>query len=240
MKKLIFSLLILKSIVIMISRAQELPLGYILQYSQNFSDRNSVSDFNFSNPDSWNIIRQNNNYIMKYSAKSNYIVPAQYPNIIGLLSKQMYGDFIMDVDYMQTGGENNMSNFCIIFGLKDSTHYCYIHLAPKADENSHNVFIVNDTISTKAGIKLSDGVNWNYNKWQKVRVKRNILDKTITVYFNDMAKPVIEAKDRTYIMGYIGFGSVDEPGMIDNIKIWAPTSVPGEANIFNKISLSGN
>ena len=228
------------SIVILISHAQELPLGYILQYSQNFSDKNSVADFNFSNPDSWKIILQKNNYLMKYSENSNYIVPAECPNIIGILSKQMYGDFIMDVDYMQPEGDNNQSNFCIIFGLKDSTHYCYIHLASKADENSHNVFIVNDTIRTKAGIRTNEDINWSYNKWHKVRVKRNILDKTITVYFNDMLKPAIEAKDRTFIMGYIGFGSADEPGMIDNIKIWAPTYVPGETNIFDKISSSGN
>jgi hypothetical protein len=33
-------------------------------------------------------------------------------------------------------------------------------------------------------------------------------------------------------MGYIGFGTSGGQGMIDNIKIYAPTSIPEETNIF--------
>jgi hypothetical protein len=239
MKKIIFLFLILNSIII-ISHAQELPLGYILQYSQDFSDKNAVADFNFSNPDSWKIVKQNNNSYLEFSEQSNYFPLVGCPNIIGLLSGQMYSDFILEADIMQTGEDNDLRNTCIIVSLKDSTHYYYIHLALKADENSNNVFLVNDTIRTKTGIKISKGINWINDKWNKVRVERDILKKTITVYINDMLNPVMVAKDRTLIMGYIGFGSIDTPGKIDNIKIWAPTFVPGETNIFDKIPVPDN
>jgi len=222
----------------MISHAQKLPPGYILQYSQDFPDKKSVTDFRFSNPDSWKIVQQKNSCYMEFSEMSNYVAPAECPNIIGLLSRQMYGDFILEADIMQTGEDNVQRNTCIIFGLKDSTHYYYIHLASKADENSNNIFLVYDTIRTKTVIKTSEGINWVNNKWHKVRVERDILEKTITVYINDLLNPVMVAKDRTLIMGYIGFGSIETPGKIDNIRIWAPTYVPGEANIFDKISVS--
>ena len=240
MKKIIFVLLILKSIVIVKSHAQELPLGYILQYSQDFSKKNSMTDFNFSNPDSWKIVQQKNSSYIEFSEKSNYFAPAECPNIIGLLTGQMYSDFILEADIMQTVEDNDLSNTCIIFGLKDSTHYYYIHLTSKVDENSNNVFLVNDTTRTKTGIKISEGINWINDKWNKVRVERDILAKTVTVYINDMLNPVMVAKDRTLIMGYIGFGSIDTPGKIDNIRIWAPTYVPGEANIFDTIPVSDN
>ena len=73
-----------------------------------------------------------------------------------------------------------------------------------------------------------------------MRVERDILKNTITVYINDMSNPVMVAKDRTLIMGYLGFGSIDTPGKIDNIKIWAPTFVPGETSIFDTIPIPGN
>jgi hypothetical protein len=235
MKKNLFLLTICISIALFASFSQELPLGYILQYKQDFSGKNAIADFNFSNPDSWKIAKQNNNPCLEFSEKSNYFAPAGCPNIIGLLSKQMYGDFILEADIMQTGEDNDKRNTCIIVGLKDSTHYYYIHLASKSDENSNNVFLVIDTIRTKTGIKISEGINWINNKWNKVRVERDILKKTITVYINDMLNPVMVGKDRTLIMGYIGFGSIDSPGKIDNIKIWAPAFVPGEDKIFDTI-----
>jgi hypothetical protein len=239
MKKIILFSLILNSIVT-INYAQELPLGYILQYSQNFSGKNSIADFNFSNPDSWKIIQQKNNSFIEFSEKSNYFAPAGCPNIIGLLSGQMFSDFILEADIMLTGEDNDQRNTCIIFGLKDSSHYYYIYLAPKADANINNIYLVTDTVKTKTGIKISEGINWINNKWNKVRFERDILKKTITVYINDMLNPVMVGKDRTLIMGYIGFGSIDTPGKVDNIKIWAPTFVPGRAHIFDTIVVSEN
>jgi hypothetical protein len=235
MKKNLFLLTICISIALFASFSQELPLGYILQYKQDFSGKNAIADFNFSNPDSWKIAKQNNNPCLEFSEKSNYTPPAEGPNIIGLISGQMYGDFILEADIMQTGEENDRANTCIIFGLKDSTHYYYIYLASKSDENSNNVFLVIDTIRTKTAIKTSEGKNRVINKWHKLRVVRNILEKTTKVYISDMLDPVIVAKDRTLIMGYIGFGSIDSPGKIDNIKIWAPAFVPGEDKIFDTI-----
>jgi hypothetical protein len=239
MKRIIYLLLILVSITI-INNGQELPLGYILQYSQDFSEKKSITDFNFSNPDSWKIVKQNNNSCLEFSEKSNYTAPAEGPNIIGLISEQMYSDFILEADIMHTSEENDRAYTCIIFGLKDSSHYYYIQLAFKADTNTNNIFLVTDTIRTKTAVKTADGLNRVKNKWYKVRVVRDILEKTTKVYISNMSDPVIVAKDRTLIMGYIGFGSIDTPGKIDNIKIWAPTFVPGEAPVFDKIVVSEN
>jgi hypothetical protein len=238
MKRSVFLILILYSMVI-IGPAQELPLGYILQYSQDFTDKKSLADFRFSNPGSWKIEKQKNNSFIEFSENSSYVTPCRCPNIIALLAKQMYSDFILEADIMQTGENNEQSNTCVIFGLKDSSHYYYVHLSSKADEDSGNVFLVSDTIIKKTLIKTGEAVNWDKNKWYKVKVVRDILEKTVTVYINDMLNPVMVAKDRTLIMGYVGFGSIDAPGKIDNIKIWAPTYVPGETSIFNEISVSG-
>lgn len=35
-----------------------------------------------------------------------------------------------------------------------------------------------------------------------------------------MNQPIMEASDTHFNGGYIGFGSFDDTGMIDNIKLW--------------------
>jgi hypothetical protein len=47
-----------------------------------------------------------------------------------------------------------------------------------------------------------------------------------------MKKPVMTTRNPVLVMGYIGFGSFASAGRIDNIKVWAPTSIPEEADFF--------
>ena len=240
MNKYIFPLLIIKSLFILASFTQELPLGYILLYSQNFSGRNPLTDFSFSAPVSWKISGDRHNYFMNFPEKINHADSTGRPNTLAILSSHMYSDFIMELDIMTTGEGQADRGICIVYGFKDTSNYYYIRLASIAGEDSHNVFLVNKTVLTKISAKTSESINLENNKWHKVKVIRNILEKTITVYFNDMINPVMKAKDRTLIMGYIGFGSAGSAGKIDNINIWAPTSVPGDADVFEKISLPDN
>ena len=53
-------------------------------------------------------------------------------------------------------------------------------------------------------------------------------DKLSKVFFDDLEKPVMEAKDTTFGAGHIGFGSFDDTGKVKNIRIWTPTDAkPG-------------
>jgi hypothetical protein len=40
------------------------------------------------------------------------------------------------------------------------------------------------------------------------------------------------AEDKTFGAGYIGFGSFDDTGMVDNIRIWAPSAETKKAPFF--------
>ena len=35
-----------------------------------------------------------------------------------------------------------------------------------------------------------------------------------------MSEPIMETTDMHFAEGYIGFGSFDDTGLVDNIKIW--------------------
>jgi hypothetical protein len=51
---------------------------------------------------------------------------------------------------------------------------------------------------------------------------RNAERGEIAVFFDDMEQPIMTAKDKRFPRGCIGFGSFDDTGMIDNVRIWAP------------------
>ncbi|MDH3650486.1 MAG: hypothetical protein OEQ53_12445, partial [Saprospiraceae bacterium] len=70
------------------------------------------------------------------------------------------------------------------------------------------------------------------NSWHKVRIERNIREGNIKVYFDNMQVPVMEATDTHFEFGHIGFGSFDDTGRFDNIRIWAPALTPEKATFF--------
>ena len=51
----------------------------------------------------------------------------------------------------------------------------------------------------------------------------------IRLFFDDMTTPIMTADDVRFEWGYIGFGSFDDTGRIDNIRITAPQSRTGKA-----------
>ena len=52
------------------------------------------------------------------------------------------------------------------------------------------------------------------------------------MYFDDMSTPIMEATDHHFDFGRIGFGSFDDTGRFDNIKIWGPGLYSKEGEFF--------
>ena len=227
------------AIVIMISYAQELPLGYILQYSQDFSGKKALADFDFLYPDYCSISGNVNNYFLELSENTGYADSTGRPDVLAIISTHMYSDFIMELDVLPSGKEYD-NNIYLLYGFKDTSNYYYIYLASDAGNNSNNIFMVHRSVLTKIGTDTTGGINRSNNKWHRVKVIRDILEKSLTVYIDNMTNPAIKVKDRTLIMGYIGFGSAGNAARIDNINIWAPTTVPGDTIIFEKTLIPAN
>ena len=95
-----------------------------------------------------------------------------------------------------------------------------MHLASAADDHAHNVFLVNSAPRTKIARETTDGVSWGKDEWHRVRIERTLADGRIAVYFDDMETPIMVAVDKTLGVGRLGFGSFDDTGMIDDVRIW--------------------
>ena len=215
------------------------PKGYKLLYCQSFDKPETVADLEFTDPDKWvwsTWDKDKTNGALESLGQGKYRAKVRSPRIIGLISGKVFGDFIMEVDLCQTGREYGHRDMCMFFGFTTPSRFYYVHVATKADKNAHNVFIVNDKPRTNIATKTTKGVQWGSEKWHHVRLERKASEGTIRVFYDDMKTPIMEAADKTFPKGLIGFGSFDDSGRVDNIRIWAPKVEPAEKPFFGKKS----
>jgi hypothetical protein len=231
----------------------ELPQGYSLQYSQSFDSKKAFKEFMMTDASAWSIAKDGNNNVLALHGASAYEPPFRSPLNIALIKGLTFGDFVMDVDIQQTGvkgtpiaqfmKENpdptNANGYahrdhCFFFGFQDPSHYMYIHIAKNGDNNAHNVFVVNEAPRTPITDFRTVGVDWGVEVWRKIRIVRDTKKGTVALYFDDMLTPIMIADDVPFKQGFIGFGSFDDIGWVDNIKIWAPSATKTSQTFFEK------
>ena len=214
---------------------QNIPAGYTLAYSEDFEDASALQNFEFTNPAKWQFTESGNGSgALESLGPGGYKTQVRSPFVIGLLADRQFGDFVLEADLLQTGRDYGHRDMCLFFGLQNPSQFYYVHLATAADQNAHNVFIVNNVDRKNFAKQTTKGIDWGQDVWHKVRLERKISEGTIKVYFDDLTNPIMLAEDKTFGVGYIGFGSFDDVGKIDNVRIWSPQVVRTQANIYKK------
>lgn len=203
--------------------AAPIPAGYRLAYEQHFDDGESLKGFAMTDPAAWKFSADGASHALELASQSRYEPAVRSPFNIALVRDRVFGDFILEADLIQTGKEYGHRDMCLFFGVQDATHFYYAHIATKTDDHAHNVFIVNGTPRSKISTATTPGVNWGLEVWHHVRLERR--GGEVTVYFDDMTKPIMTANDATLGVGWVGVGSFDDTGKLDNLRIWAPGEV---------------
>jgi hypothetical protein len=205
--------------------AADLPNGYKLLYEQNFENAKSVQSFQMTDSNAWKWVSSDDPHggAMELFQQSKYKPIVRSPVNIALIKDKVFGDFVVEVDMIQTGKEYGHRDMCIFYGYQSPTNFYYTHIATAADPNAHNTFIVNGAPRKNFAKETTKGVNWGLGVWHHVKLERTTSDGMIKVYFDDMTKPIMIAQDTTFKTGGIGFGSFDDTGRVDNIKIWGPS-----------------
>ena len=204
-------------------KSPSIPRGYKLLYEQKFTGPANLRDFAMTDAKAWAVTKTNDVIALDLVTQSKYNPAYRSPFNIALIADKIFTDFVLEAKLMQTGKEYGHRDMCLFFGVQDPSHFYYTHIATAADDHAHNVFIVKDAPRIKIAKETTKGVNWGLGVWHKVRLERKGSDGTIKVYFDDMSKPIMVAEDTNFKSGYVGFGSFDDTGMVDDIKIWGPS-----------------
>ena len=236
MKRFIQSLYFLCLLILVNSlNSQEIPKDYKLVYDQSFSTPQSQLDFEMTDPEAWNINNRNYNSVLELHQPSVYSPRVRSPLNIAMLNTFQLKDFILEVKLAQTGKEYGHRDLCLFFGMRDPSNFYYVHMATTADDHANNIFLVNDAPRRKIATKTSTGTKWGAtDSWHTVRIIRNTDSGNIQVYFDNLDEAVMEATDTHFMEGYIGFGSFDDTGIFDDIKIWAPSISKAQKSFFHE------
>ena len=159
--------------------------------------------------------------VLRVTGKSKYQPPVRSPHSIAWVKDKFVGDFILTVKAENTnyaaGGHRDL---CLFWGRQDASHFYYVHFGAKADPHSCQVFIVDGKDRTKITVDEVPGTAWgNVGEWHTLRVERTVADGMIRVFFDDLTKPHMTAKDTTFTWGEVGIGTFDDNGNFDDFEL---------------------
>lgn len=220
------------------------PKGYRRVYWEDFAQKGVMGAFAFSDPKAWawhfdptsvetDVLHCS---WVELEGASAYQPPHRSPHSLALIPGPQVGDFVFQLDALQTGREYGHRDLVLIFGFRDPGHYYYVHLATAPDDNAHNVFVVDGADRRRVAAVPASGIDWGERVWHLIRIERTLADGAIRVYFDDLQTPVIEATDATHGWGRLGFGSFDDTGRFTNVLVWAPESrATGDGSAFGNV-----
>ena len=213
--------------------SQNIPEGYILQYQQDFSDKDPISDFRSDDFQFWTVKSAGGNKFLEFNHHIDKDSSGYSPFSTCLIDNYIFGDFIIEASLMRSE-DSAGGDISILFGIKDSLKYYCVKIISTEEGQDSGIFVIENAPPVKIPSTQNKNIRWYPGKWHKIRLERDIVDTSIKVFFDDMKEPYLVTKDRTFIMGYIGFGSSLVKGGIDNIKIWSQTSIPEPFNFIKK------
>ncbi len=150
--------------------------------------------------------------------QSHYQPPVRSPLHLAILNRLELADFVLDVSVRSTHPDYGHRDVCLFFGYQSADRFYYVHLGKQTDEHCNQIFIVDGSDRKKISVQTSPGTPWD-DQWHQVRVERQVASGEIRVWFDDMDRPVMSARDPTLVRGRIGLGSFDDTADFDNLVI---------------------
>lgn len=197
------------------------PTGMKLVYSHDFEDQQTTR-YQPTDDSAWTLMNQNGNHVLSLTKRnSNFSPPFRSPLNRTLIRDLELESFVMDVRFQSTIPDYGHRDLCLFFGWQDDAKLYYVHFGKQADDHANQIFIVNSAARKKISITSTTGTPWTDN-WHQARIRRDVASGEISVWFDDLNKPVMTAKDTTFRTGRVGFGSFDDIGNFDDVKIYAP------------------
>jgi hypothetical protein len=169
----------------------------------------------------WKIIKaeRDGNHVLRVTGPSKYQPPHRSPHSIALLKDIRIGDFELTARVQNTNiTAGPHRDLCIFWDYQDPSHFYYVHFGAKPDPHACQIFIVNDAPRKMITKREAKGTPWT-DGWHDVKVIRRVADGTMEVYFDDMKKPLMTARDETFKGGQVGIGTFDDHGNFDDIVL---------------------
>ncbi len=229
---LLIKILVAMAALPLLSQHYTLTDEYLL-FATDFEDGTNLDAFAATDRKAWRIGEVDGNHVLELFGKSDYRGRVRSPFNIAVLRDHYFGDFTLEVKLKQTGKDYGHRDMCLFFGFQDPANFYYVHMATAADPHAHNIFLVNDEPRVAIASQTTKGIDWAQS-WHTIRIRRELATGIIAIYFDDLETPIMLATDQHFPDGLIGFGSFDDTGMVDEIKVWGPKAGSKSASFLDR------
>lgn len=201
-------------------RTEKTVAALPIKFQADFED-GEAARFEPTDPKAWMVVDQGGNRVYAMTVRqSDYTPPHRSPYNISLVKNLEAGTVVLDVRCQSAMTDYGHRSLCLFFNYQDPAHFYYVHFGKEADPHANQIFIVNDAPRKAISETTTDGTPWD-DEWHHARVVRNAETGTIEVFFDDMAKPVMTATDKTFTSGRVGIGSFDDAANFDHVVVYA-------------------
>lgn len=120
-----------------------------------------------------------------------------------------------------TDPANPYRDMCVVFHFQDPAHFYYVHFAASSD-GAHNIIgLVDgaDRVKINAEPAGASTARLTDKEWHEFKVSWDARTGDIRAWLDDMAEPVLTARDRTFGRGLVGVGSFDDTGAFAGLTL---------------------
>jgi len=157
--------------------------------------------------------------VLTLKTPSDFKPKVRSPFNLAWFTPKEFKSFTLTVDARLTKFDKTNNDLCIAFAKQDETRFYYAHLGVRADDVHDQIHLVDHADRKAITATRGTGIPWKPGTWHKLKLVHDAATGDITVYFDDMTKPVLTAKDKTLDHGKIGIGSFDDLGEFKNLVI---------------------
>lgn len=175
--------------------------------------------WSFSNEAAWKWSGEGEGRTLQLVAQTGTKPKYRSPFNLAWCDGKEWKDFTLTAEVRLTKFDAGNNDLCIAFGRADENRFYYAHLGEKADEPHHQIHIVDNADRKPISTFRTAGTPWKEGRWHRVKIVRNAATGDIGVWFDDMDKPVLTARDKTLAWGRIGLGSFDDLGEFRNVRL---------------------
>ena len=175
--------------------------------------------WSFSNESAWKWSGEGTERVLQLIAQTGAKPKYRSPFNLAWCGGKEWKDFTLTAEVRLTKFDAGNNDLCIAFARADENRFYYVHLGEKADEPHHQIHLVDNADRKPITSFRTEGTPWKEGQWHRLKIIRNSGTGDIGVWFDDMDKPVLTAKDKTLEWGQIGLGSFDDLGEFRNVRI---------------------
>lgn len=194
-----------------------------LLFADDFED--GMAAWQPMDPDNWRIVTDEGDQALAFLGESDYEPPVRSPHNMALIEDLWVSDFVLEAKLKSTKEEYGHRDMVLFYNWQDPSHFYYTHIASAADPHAHSIFLVDDAPRVSIVQERTEGVSWG-EAYHTVRIVRDTDRGTIEVFYDDMTTPIMQTEDRTFTWGRVGFGSFDDSGLIDEVRVWGNRVTP--------------